>query len=268
MATADALRAGLAPLRGHATIALVPTMGALHEGHVALMRAARRASDRVVATIFVNPTQFNNPADLAAYARQEDRDAEIAAGAGVDLLFVPSVREIYRDADATSIEVRGAAEGFEGAFRPGHFNGVATVCVKLFNLVAPDEAFFGQKDAQQLAVIRQVVADLRLDLRIVAVPTVRDHDGLALSSRNVRLSREDRQRALAIPRALRTGLAAHRAGADPAAAARGELHELDVDYADVARFGDHPTLVIAARAGQTRLIDNVPLDAPELAGLP
>lgn len=249
-------------------IGLVPTMGALHDGHVALFRAARVACDHVVATIFVNPGQFNDPADLAAYPRQESRDTEIARAAGVDTLFVPSVEEIYPQSDATSLALQGSALGFEGGFRPGHFNSVATVCVKLFNIVQPDVVFFGQKDAQQVAVIRQTIRDLRLDLELAVVPTVREPDGLALSSRNVRLSADDRRRALSIPRALLAGLAAHTAGADPGAAARAVLHELQVDYADVAVFDGQPTLVIAARAGLTRLIDNVPLNHPERAGLP
>lgn len=255
-------------VRKSARVGLVPTMGALHDGHVALFRSARRTCDHVVATIFVNPGQFNDPADLAAYPRQETRDAEIARSAGIDLLFVPAVEEIYPEGDATSLAVQGAAVGFEGTFRPGHFNSVATVCVKLFNIVQPSVAFFGQKDAQQVAVLRQTIRDLRLDLELRVVPTVRETDRLAMSSRNVRLSPADRLRALAIPRALTEGLSAYRAGRDPAAAARAALDELQVDYADVAIFDGQPTLVIAARAGTTRLIDNVPLDHPELAGLP
>jgi pantoate--beta-alanine ligase len=242
-------------------------MGALHDGHVALFRAARRACDYVVATIFVNPGQFNDPADLAAYPRQETHDADIARSTGIDSLFIPSVDEIYPAGDATSLVVQGAALGFEGQFRPGHFNSVATVCVKLFNIAQPHVAFFGQKDAQQVAVIRQTIRDLRLHLEIHVVPTVREADGLAMSSRNVRLTPADRLRALAIPRALAEGLSAYRAGQDPAVAARAALDELQVDYADIASFDGQPTLVIAARAGSTRLIDNVPLDHPELAGL-
>jgi pantoate--beta-alanine ligase len=250
------------------SIGLVPTMGALHDGHVALFRAARRTCDHVVATIFVNPGQFSDPADLAAYPRQEARDADIGRAAGVDSLFVPSIEEMYPPGDATSLIVQGVALGFEGQFRPGHFNSVATVCVKFFNIVQPDIAFFGQKDAQQVTVIRQTIRDLRLDIQLHVVPTVREADGLALSSRNARLSAADRLRALAIPRALSAGLTAHIAGTDPAAAARAALDELQVDYADVANFDGQPTLVIAARAGSTRLIDNVPLEHPELAGLP
>lgn len=266
--TVAEVRRHLAARRRDGRLALVPTMGALHEGHTALFRAARggQGGGHVVATIFVNPTQFNDPIDLATYPRQEIRDAEIAASFGVDTLFVPAASEIYGARDDTRVEVSGAAEGFEGAFRPGYFVGVATVCLKLFNIVQPDIAVFGQKDAQQVAVVRQVVRDFHLDLEVVVVRTVRDSDGLALSSRNVRLSKEERLQALAIPRALAAGVAAYAAGADPAAAARSELDGLSVDYADVATFDDGPTLVVAARVGKTRLIDNVPLDRPELAG--
>ena len=223
-------RQHLAPIRRQAVVGLAPTMGALHEGHVALFRAARAACGHVVATLFVNPGQFNDPADLAAYPRQEPRDVEIAAAAGVDAIFIPSIDEIYPAGDATAVAAQGAALGFDGAFRPGHFNSVATVCLKLFNIIEPDVAYFGQKDAQQVAVIRQMIRDLHLDLQIEVVATVREAGGLALSSRNVRLSGEERLRALAIPRALSAGLAAHAAGGDPAAAARAELAGLEVDY--------------------------------------
>jgi pantoate--beta-alanine ligase len=264
--TVAEVREHLARHRSHA-VGLVPTMGALHDGHAALFRAARRMSAHVVASVFVNPGQFNDPADLAAYPRQEARDIEVARAAGVDALFAPSAEEMYLADDATSVVVRGVALEFEGAFRPGHFDSVATVCVKLFNIVEPDIAFFGQKDAQQVAVIRQIVRDLRRNLKIVVVPTVREADGLALSSRNARLSAADRLRALAIPRALNAAIAAHTAGTDPVAAARDELEGLQVDYADLANFDGEPTLVVAARAGSVRLIDNVPLKHPELAGL-
>jgi pantoate--beta-alanine ligase len=262
------LRRALAARPAGAIVAFVPTMGALHEGHAALFRAARDGNAVVVASLFVNPAQFNDPADLAAYPRQLARDAELADRSGVDLLFAPDDAEIYRADHATTVRVQGPAVGYEGARRPGHFEGVALVCLKLFNIVRPDRAFFGQKDAQQVAVIRQLVRDTNLDIDIRVVPTVRDANGLALSSRNVRLSIEERSRALAIPQALVAGLAAHRAGRDPAAAARAALVGLDVDYAAVASFDGQPTLVIAARAGATRLIDNVPLEHPELAGLP
>jgi pantoate--beta-alanine ligase len=265
--TVAEVRAHLGTLRHARTLGLVPTMGTLHDGHVALFRAARRRCDHVIATIFVNPGQFNDPADLAAYPRQEPRDLEIAAAASIDAVFAPAVDEIYPPGDATSVVAEGAALGYEGAHRPGHFNSVATVCLKLFNITRPHVAFFGQKDAQQVAVVKQMVRDLRLDLRVEVVATVRERDGLALSSRNTRLSSAERVRALAIPQALQAGLEAHRAGGDVAATAADELRGLEVDYVEVAAFDGHPTLVIAARVGKTRLIDNVPLDEPALAGL-
>jgi pantoate--beta-alanine ligase len=252
------LRRTLAPLRT-GTIGFVPTMGAFHDGHARLFQEARAVSDTVVASLFVNPLQFGDPADLAAYPRDEARDTRLAAEAGVDFLFAPAVEEMYPAGQATWVDVGGAADGFEGRFRPGHFRGVATVCLKLFEIVRPRAAFFGQKDAQQVAVIRQMVRDLNLELEIRAVPTVRDPDGLALSSRNARLSVAERTQALAIPRALEAGREAYRTGGDPVAAARRELAGLAVDYVDLATFDDQPTLVIAARAGRTRLIDNMPL---------
>jgi len=265
--TAVEVRQALGPRRGESSVGFVPTMGALHDGHVALMRAARLSCRRTVVSLFVNPTQFNEPADLAAYPRNEARDAELASAAGVDVLFAPDIRVVYPAGHATSIAVQGAALGFEGDHRPGHFAGVATVCVSLFNIVQPDVVFFGQKDAQQVAVIQQVVRDLHLEPRVEVVPTVRDVDGVALSSRNVRLSPDERARARAIPAALRAALAAHRQGADPVAAARAALTGLQVDYVGLAAFVDGPTLVVAARSGATRLIDNVPIDHPERAGL-
>jgi pantoate--beta-alanine ligase len=246
--------------------ALVPTMGALHAGHTALFAAARIECRHVIGTIFVNPGQFNDAADFAAYPRDQARDLEIAAAAAVDAMFIPAVEDIYPPGDATTIRVQGAAVGFEGSFRPGHFDSVATVCLKLFNIIAADVAYFGQKDAQQVAVIRQLIRDLHLALQLQVVATVRDSDGLALSSRNARLSPEERGRARSIPRALSSGLAAYAEGADPVTAARGLLTDVDVDYVDVARFDEQPTLVIAARVGNTRLIDNAPLDRPALAG--
>jgi pantoate--beta-alanine ligase len=253
------IRRALDPFRPHRTIGLVPTMGALHAGHLALVDAARAACDVVVATLFVNPTQFTDPADLAAYPRTEAHDAQVAARAGVDLLFVPDAAEMYGPTHAPWVEVEGNALGLEGDARPGHFRGVATVCLKLFTITRPHLAFFGQKDAQQVAVITQLVRDLNLDLEIRVVPTVRDADGLALSSRNVRLSPDERRRALAIPRALDAGLAAYRAGHDAVAAARAVLDGLDVDYVAIAHWNGRPTLAVAARVGTTRLIDNVEL---------
>ena len=256
------VRAVLAPLRSkNRIIALVPTMGALHNGHVALFSAARSAADVVVATIFVNPSQFGDPEDFSLYPRDEAADAEVARAAGVDVIFAPSVEELYPSGYATWVTVDGPAVGLEGEFRPGHFRGVATVCVKLFTCVAPKVAFFGQKDAQQVAVIKQTVRDLNLALEICVVPIVRDADGLALSSRNARLSADERRRALAIPRALDAGLSAYRSRKDPVRAAREALDGLEVDYVALAEFDGQPTLAIAARVGATRLIDNVPLSS-------
>jgi len=260
----DAIRARL---RGRSDVVLVPTMGALHEGHLALIRAACRIGGPVVVSVFVNPTQFTDPADLAAYPRQEAADATLAAAAGADVIFAPDAAVMYPETHATTVSPFGAALGFEGASRPGHFEGVATVCLKLFNIVHPAVAVFGQKDAQQVAVIRQLVRDLNLPVTIEVVPTVREADGVACSSRNVRLSPADRRRAAALPRALVAALEAHRAGADPARAARAALAGLDVDYADIATFDGERTLVLAVRLGATRLIDNLPLEHPERAGL-
>jgi pantoate--beta-alanine ligase len=246
--TIDEVRAAARPGR----VGLVPTLGALHAGHVALLAAARAECDTVVASLFVNPAQFGDPADLAAYARNEEADAAIAAEAGVDLLFAPSVEEMYPPGFQTWVDVEELARGLEGAHRPGHFRGVATVCLKLFTIVAPDAAYFGRKDAQQVAIVKRLVHDLALPLEIVVVPTVRDQDGLALSSRNVRLSAEERARAAAIPRALATRDPAR---AREVLAAAG----IDPDYVEVADL-DGPTLAIAARVGSTRLIDNVLLE--------
>jgi pantoate--beta-alanine ligase len=257
------IRRVLEPHRRRSTIALVPTMGALHAGHVALFDAARRACDVVVISVFVNPSQFADPADLARYPRNEAHDERLAAGAGVDFCFAPRVEELYPAGYATWVEVDGPALDLEGAHRPGHFRGVATICTKLFNIVAPHLAFFGQKDAQQVAVVRRFVRDLNLDIDIRVVPIVRDLDGLALSSRNVHLSTEERQKAVSMRRALDAGLSAFRDHQDPVAAARAVLSGypgVDIDYVAVATFEGQPTLVIAARVGATRLIDNVPLD--------
>lgn len=261
------LRRVLTPLRAEGLVGFVPTMGALHAGHVALFRRARRECGTVVASVFVNPTQFNDPKDLAAYPRPQEQDAALAAEAGVDVLFLPEAEEVYPPGYATSVSVGGAALGFEGAHRPGHFDGVATVCVKLFSMVAPGCAYFGQKDAQQVTVIHQVVRDLNLGLEIRVAPTVRDVDGLALSSRNVRLSPAERQRALAVPASLRAALGAHHRGTDPVEAARLTLAGLEVEYAETVTFGGEPVFVVAVRVGATRLIDNVPLHRPEAAGL-
>jgi pantoate--beta-alanine ligase len=256
----DALREPRA--RGE-RIGLVPTMGAFHAGHLALLRAARQSSDVVVVSLFVNPAQFNAPDDLARYPRDEAADARAAGAEGVDLLFAPEADELYPPGFDTWVEPGALATLLEGAARPGHFRGVATVCTKLFAIVGPDAAWFGQKDAQQVAVVKRVVADLNLPLEIRVVPTVRDADGLALSSRNVFLSPAEREAALALPRALEAGAAAHRAGTDAPEAARrvlGAQPGVESDYVEVADF-DGPTLVAAIRVGSVRLIDNVRLDA-------
>lgn len=248
-------------------IGLVPTMGALHDGHLALIRAARQASDLVVVSLFVNPSQFSAADDLARYPRDEASDARSAEAEGVDVLFAPVADELYPPGFDTWVDPGALGTVLEGASRPGHFRGVATVCTKLFSIVRPDAAWFGQKDAQQVAVIRRVVADLDLPLDIRVVATVRDADGLALSSRNARLSPEERQSALALPRALGAGLVAHRSGESALDAARAVLHTergIEVDYIAVADFGA-PTLVAAVRIGPTRLIDNVVLPAQPAA---
>ena len=236
-------------LPGSGTVGLVPTMGALHAGHAALFDAARPACDVLVASVFVNPAQFSDPSDLAGYPHDFDRDAAFAAEHGVDVLFAPPAEEMYPPGFATWVDPAGAAEGLESAHRPGHFRGVATVCLKLFNIVRPQIAWFGRKDAQQVAVLKQLVRDLNVPLAIRVVETVRDADGLALSSRNGRLSASEREQALAIPRALATG------DADQARAVL-VTAGLDPDYVAVADL-DGPTLAVAARVGETRLIDNV-----------
>ena len=223
---------------------LVPTMGALHEGHLALLEAARRENAAVVMSLFVNPAQFDDPADLEAYPHDEARDLRLAEEAGVDVVFAPTPEELYPSGFATWVDPDET--GAEGDSRPGHFRGVATVCLKLFNLVEPARAYFGQKDAQQVAVIRRLVRDLNVPVQIRVVPTVRDPDGLALSSRNDYLSAEERARALALPRAL-------------AARDRSLLDGLEVDYFEEADF-EPRVLAAAVRVGSVRLIDDVPLD--------
>jgi pantoate--beta-alanine ligase len=238
-------------------------MGAFHAGHLALMRAAREASDIVVVSLFVNPSQFSAADDLARYPRDEAADAVTAEAAGVDLLFTPGSDELYPEGFETLVDPGVLATILEGAARPGHFRAVATVCTKLFSIVEPAVAFFGQKDAQQVAVIRRIVTDLNLPVEVAVMPTVRDSDGLALSSRNRFLSPSERAAALALPRALEAGLEAHRSGLDPVARARDTLDAergVAVDYLAVADF-DGPTLVAAVRVGRTRLIDNVELGA-------
>jgi pantoate--beta-alanine ligase len=224
-------------------------MGALHAGHEALIAAARAECDTVVVSVFVNAPQFDEANDLAAYPRDEERDWELAAAAGADIVFAPAADEMYPRGYQTWVDVEQLSRGLEGAHRPGHFRGVATVCLKLFNIVRPQFAYFGQKDAQQVAVVRRMVADVNLDVVVRAIETVRDADGLALSSRNSQLSVDERARALALPRALATR--------DPDRA-RDLLSGLDVDYVEVADF-DPTVLAAAVRVGSTRLIDNVVL---------
>jgi pantoate--beta-alanine ligase len=250
--TAGDLRAELAaPRRAGRTIGLVPTMGAFHEGHLSLFRIAREENELVVASLFVNAAQFGDRADLAAYPRDEARDAALAEAAGVDVLFAPAHEEMYPPGFATWVDVDET--GAEGEARPGHFRGVATVCVKLFAIARPQRAYFGQKDARQVGVVRRLVRDLNLGLAIRVCPTVRDVDGLALSSRNVLLSAAERERALALPRALAAGAGA----ADPVATARAELNGLDPDYVELIDLDGTTLLAAAVHVGRTRLIDNV-----------
>ena len=271
-----------AALEGHrragATIGLVPTMGGLHDGHLSLIRRARADCDVVVASLFVNPTQFEDRRDLEAYPRDEARDAELAAEHGVDYLFAPSAQELYPQGFATTVSVAGVTETLEGAVRGrAHFDGVTTVVAKLLNIVGPDVAYFGQKDAQQAATVRRLVTDLNFPVRITVCPTVREPDGLAMSSRNVRLQGQERPRAAALHRALQA-IQDQAAGGqrNPAEIRERALAELtksgiDPDYLElvsadtltpVARI-DSPTLaVVAARVGTTRLIDNLMIQPP------
>ena len=241
-------------------VGLVPTMGAFHEGHLALFRAAREDCDAVVASLFVNPTQFGANEDLTRYPRDEARDVKLAEAAGVDILFTPSVEEMYPDGYATWVDVEET--GAEGNARPAHFRGVATVCLKLFNIVRPQVAYFGQKDAQQAAVLRRMIRDLDIEVVLRVVPTVRDVDGLALSSRNAYLSEQERHQALALPRALEAGRSAHAVGADPVAAARAALNGLEPEYVELLDLDGTTILAAAAHVGSTRLIDNVILEIP------
>lgn len=281
--TRDVLRSALVTLRqqGGGRIALVPTMGALHEGHLSLVRRAQAEADHVVVSIFVNPKQFGPNEDFATYPRQLAADAAMLEAEGVALLWAPSVEEMYPSGFATSISVAGLSEGFCGAVRPGHFEGVATVVCKLFNQVEPDLAVFGEKDFQQLAVIRRMARDLDLTRphvsNIIGVPTVREADGLAMSSRNRYLTPAQRAAAAALPRAMREAIAAIEGGAQvPDALAALKAHLLaagftSVDYAALAdasslapleALGKDPArLLVAARIGNTRLIDNMPVGA-------
>ncbi|HJR44344.1 MAG TPA: pantoate--beta-alanine ligase [Actinomycetota bacterium] len=270
--TAIELREALARASSEGrTIGFVPTMGALHEGHLSLVRASRKDCDVVVLSIFVNPLQFGPTEDLDAYPRNEERDLERARSEKVDVVFVPTVGEMYPEGRSATVSVRGVAEPLEGMARPGHFDGVATVVAKLFNLVQPARAYFGQKDAQQVAVVKQMTRDLSFPVRVVVCPTVREPDGLALSSRNAYLSAEDRVRAVSLFRALETGRQVLIAGGnwEVAEKAMGKVFEgADGVLLEYARAVDPETfasptetgpvlLVAAARVGGTRLIDNM-----------
>jgi pantoate--beta-alanine ligase len=244
-----------------AGVALAPTMGALHSGHVALFEAAQAECDFVVASIFVNPTQFAPDEDYQRYPRDEDADTALAERSGIDLLFVPPVEQMYPEGFQTWVDVEKLSPILEGEFRPGHFRGVATVCLKLFNIIQPARAYFGQKDAHQLAVVKRLVLDLDVPVEIRAVPTVRDPDGLAVSSRNAYLSTEERARALSLPRALAAGLRAYREGESPVEAARASMDGLEVDYiVETVDIDNQLLLEAAVRVGPTRLIDNVILE--------
>jgi pantoate--beta-alanine ligase len=260
------------------SIGLVPTMGAFHAGHEALMRAARATCDEVIVSLFVNPTQFNEPGDLDTYPRTEASDAAIAEQLGIDVLFAPPVAEIYPDGFATTVRVGGLGEVLEGAERgPEHFDAVCTVVCKLFNIVAPDVAFFGQKDAQQVVVIRHMVRDLDIPVRLEIIPTVREPDGLALSSRNARLDPAERERATALRRGLDAVRAAVEAGdPDPAATGRSAMLAAGVEpeylalvdpetLAPVTRVDGRVLAVVAARVGPARLIDNDLIEIRQVA---
>jgi pantoate--beta-alanine ligase len=261
---------------GH-SIGLVPTMGAFHAGHESLIRAARANTDEVIVSLFVNPAQFNDPRDLAAYPRDERRDADIAERLGADTFFAPPPEEVYPDGFSTTVSVPGLSDVLEGAQRgPGHFAGVCTVVAKLFNMVEPDVAYFGQKDGQQVAVLKRMARDLDFPVRIEVLPTVREPDGLAMSSRNVRLSPDERARAVALPEALRA--AADAIDDDPLAAGHAVLaaHGVEPEYLalvdpDTFLQPDQGRVLaaVAATVGDTRLIDNVLIEraaTPERRG--
>ncbi|GAA0731146.1 pantoate--beta-alanine ligase [Sphingomonas sp. ABOLD] len=269
----DDLRQALDAFRSEgARLAFVPTMGALHDGHMALVEAAKRAGNRVIVSIFVNPIQFGPNEDLAKYPRREQADSRLLANAGVDLLWMPTPEIMYPEGFATSVRVSGVSEPLDGAHRPGHFDGVATVVSKLFHQVQPHVALFGEKDWQQLQVIRRMVADLDMPIEIQGVPTQREDDGLALSSRNAYLMPEDRARAVALPRALGAAAKTIGEGGDRAAALAQAQDSLtaagfEVDYVALvdaeslaAPIDGRPMrLLAAARIGGTRLIDNIPV---------
>jgi pantoate--beta-alanine ligase len=238
---------------GEDSVGFVPTMGALHDGHRSLLSAARRENDTVVMSLFVNPAQFAEATDLTAYPRDEPSDLREAEQVGVDIVFAPSRDEMYPAGFQTWVDVMELGSILEGRFRPGHFRGVATVVLKLFSIVRPTRAYFGQKDAQQVEVIRRMIRDLALDVELRVVPTVRDEDGLALSSRNARLTPAEHAAALALPRALATR------DREEALALLRASDGLEIDYVELADF-DPPVLAGAVRVGETRLIDNVVLE--------
>lgn len=281
--TVAEVRAALAqPRRAGAQIGLVPTMGAFHEGHLSLMRRARDDCDVVVVSLFVNPAQFGQAADLATYPRDESRDAELASAAGVDLIFAPDSEEIYPAGFSTTVSVGGITERLEGVHRGrSHFDGVTTVVVKLFNIVGPEVAYFGRKDAQQALVIARLVRDLEIPVRIEVCPIVREADGLAMSSRNALLSAEERRRATALHRALRAAAAAvdhgEREIAAVSAAGREQLdlEGLDTEYFELVapdtltplqHLNGTALALVAARVGDVRLIDNETLSTMQMAG--
>jgi pantoate--beta-alanine ligase len=270
----DQVRRAVREARGRGRkVGLVPTMGALHEGHASLIRAARGETGCLVVSIFVNPAQFGPGEDLSRYPRPVEKDMELCRREGVDVVFTPSAAEMYPDGFATRVGVAGLSEKMCGAFRPGHFDGVCTVVAKLFTIVQPDVAYFGEKDAQQLAIIRRMAADLNLPPEIHGCPIVREPDGLALSSRNAYLSADERRRALALSAALAEAKLALAAGerdaAKVAAAVRRRLEAaagVEIQYvavvdpdtlADLARIADKVLVAVAAKVGATRLIDNV-----------
>jgi len=271
--TVAQLRAWRRGLSG--TLGFVPTMGYLHEGHLSLVRRSRKENDTTAVSIFVNPTQFGPREDLASYPRDMPRDLALLTKEGTDLIFTPETEEMYPPGFSTWVTVEGLTERLEGASRPGHFRGVATVVAKLFNLMEPHRAYFGQKDAQQLAVIKKMVRELDLDLEIIAVPTAREPDGLAMSSRNIFLTPRERQAALVLHRALSLAEELHQKGQREAGKIREALIELiqteplaQIDYVSIARPEtleemerlDGPALVsLAVRIGSTRLIDNTVL---------
>jgi pantoate--beta-alanine ligase len=274
------LRAALAPARRQGlTIGLVPTMGALHEGHLSLIGRAREQCDLVVVTLFVNPAQFNERSDLERYPRRQQHDSELAAAAGADLLFAPSAEEVYPPGFATSVEVLGLTDRLEGAVRGAeHFRGVTTVVTKLLCMAQPDIAYFGQKDAQQVVVIRRLITDLNLPVRVEVCPTVREPDGLAMSSRNALLSPQERSQALALPAALEAARARAAAGERSATAlleaARETLSAAGIEPEYVAlvdpgtlepcpSLARESLLAVAARVGGVRLIDNAVLQPDE-----